>query len=241
MIEICLCEDNQRTREREIEFLEKFDRKHNVMMQLSTFKTAEELLFFLADHLKEVDIFLLDVYLPDMSGIELAKKIRNMGSDAQIIFITSSKDHVFEAFDTMPLHYITKDTFYSGKLEDALLKAIELRNTRSPQFTYKKRGSDNFVDINDIYSFEINGRVTIIDTTHGVDDFYGKMQDLEESLPMDSFLRVHRSFMVNMKHIIRFSPTMITLRNGKEIPIGKSYYANSRAAFTDYLNKRGKV
>ncbi|OCN05738.1 hypothetical protein A4S06_07645 [Erysipelotrichaceae bacterium MTC7] len=240
MIEICLCEDNQRTRDKEIAYLESFEKKHDVMLQVSQFKSGKELLFFLEDHLNSVDIFILDIYLPDMDGIEVAKKIRTMGSTAQIIFVTSSKDHVFEAFDAMPLHYITKDTFHNGKIEDVLLKAISLSQARTPQFVYKKRGDEYLVDTDDIYSFEINGRVTIMDTVNGVDDFYGKMQDLEIALPMDDFLRVHRSFIINMKHVVRFSSSVILLRNGKEIPVGKSYHTSSRAIFTDYLEKRGK-
>ena len=76
--------------------------------------------------------------------------------------------------------------------------------------------------LNDILYFESNKRVLIVHTKGEDYSFYGKLDDIEDSLKNDNFIRIHQSFLVNAFKINSVSKTEVTLKNGDILPVSKS-------------------
>lgn len=139
-----------------------------------------------------------------LNGIETAARLRAITPTAQIIFLTVSKEHVFEALDVMPLHYLLKQDMRTEKIEKVFLKAISLAEKgRKEKFTYKFGKTIGSLLLSDIIYFEVKNRIIEIHTKTGPPiEFYGNISDLEQQLPPESFHRVHRSYIVNFENVV---------------------------------------
>ena len=97
-----------------------------------------------------------------LNGIETAARLRAINPTAQIIFLTVSKEHVFEALDVMPLHYLLKQDMRTEKIEKVFLKAVSLAEKgRKEKFTYKFGKTIGSLLLSDIIYFEVKNRISI--------------------------------------------------------------------------------
>lgn len=126
MYKICLCDDDEEFRRSLKRKLYKIGERNHIKMELIEFSSGTGMVFDLDGASEGVDIFFVDVLMPGITGIEAAQKLREWGARAQIVFFTSSKEHVFQAFDVMPLHYLIKDEATEETIERILLRAIQL-------------------------------------------------------------------------------------------------------------------
>ena len=138
MIHICICDDSDAMRDELCGLIQELCQKHSIAASVSCSSSGEELLFDPDDKNRTTDIFFLDILMKKLNGIETAAKLRAINPTAQIIFLTVSKEHVFEALDVMPLHYLLKQDMRTEKIEKVFLKAVSLAEKgRKEKFTYK--------------------------------------------------------------------------------------------------------
>ncbi|MFA6847922.1 MAG: response regulator [Lachnospiraceae bacterium] len=108
MLNVFLCDDNEVLLTRYKKILTAIAKKHDHDVRFSLFTSGESLIFNLADSPNDADIIFLDILMGKVNGIDTARQLRAAGCTAEIIFLTSSDEFVFESFDTSPLHYILK-------------------------------------------------------------------------------------------------------------------------------------
>lgn len=101
MIHICICDDSDAMRDELCGLIQELCQKHSIAASVSCCSSGEELLFDPDDKNRTTDIFFLDILMKKLNGIETAAKLRAINPTAQIIFLTVSKEHVFEALDVM--------------------------------------------------------------------------------------------------------------------------------------------
>ena len=120
---IGICEDN----ETQVKLLKKmigiWEQKHKHQIDVISYHSAEAFLF--AYEKEDFDILLLDIQMGDMSGMDLAKKLRETNNDVVIIFITALKDFVLEGYEVDALHYLIKPV-EKEKLYETLQKAYSM-------------------------------------------------------------------------------------------------------------------
>lgn len=175
-----------------------------------------------------------------ISGIEAARQLRKMGLQTKIVFLSSSKDYVFDALDFTPVHYLVKGDTSESKFEDVfLLAASPAQNTPVKTFTCKVDASRRVLPMDEISHFEISkGQVAI---------HYGKseqikcwmtMGELERQLRDTDFRRTHRSYVVNLLHIANFQRRALILKDGTPIPIVGTYSQKVKEAFSEFIATR---
>lgn len=182
------------------------------------------------------DVILLDIVLKgEKDGIDLGKHIRKNDPQIPIIFITGNSDSGTKslAFNTNPSAFLTKPF-----IEQNLILAIELaldkymRESSSPKFgvnghVFLKKGKRfNKVQTSDIHYVKAEGSYSKFITNEEEYLQSGNLGFFEIKLP-DDFIRVHKSFIVNYKHIKSVSAEKIHIEN-QEIPIGRMYKENVR-------------
>ena len=236
MIHICVCDDDDAMGSRLSGLIQDVCKKHGICASVCRFSSGEELLFHLEEMKQPIDIYFLDILMKQLNGVETAARLRAVSPTAQIIFLTVSKENVFEALDVMPLHYLLKQDVGTGKIETVLLRAVSLAEKSQRQsFTYKFGKTIGSVLLRDIVYFEAKNRIIEIHLKNGpAIEFYGNIKDLEQQLLSASFERVHRSYIVNFENVDYLQGREFVCVDQTVIPIGQKY-AGAVEQYQNYL------
>lgn len=182
----------------------------------------------------QVDLLFLDIQMPKLDGIEFLKSLPN---PPKVIFTTAYREYAIEAFEVDAVDYLLKPIPFSRFLK-AVGKAyqhLQLQTSSMPTDVEPPselssmesifvRADKKMVKImlEDILYIESLKDYVLIHLPDKRIITKQKISYLEEKLPDDQFLRIHRSFLVSIKKIDAFSPSQIDI-GGKELPIGRSY------------------
>ncbi len=237
MLKIALCDDNPHSNKKYAEFISQIAKKNKIEIVISCFDSGESLLFRYADTPEQIDIIYMDILMDKTDGMETALKLRDRGCEAQIVFLTSSEDYVYDAFDVNAVQYLIKDDTNIDKLELVFLKAVKLASMREEElFTFEFDGETGVIPIRQISYFEIWQRLVTVHYCDGkTAKFYGSMEQLEERLRRKDFVRSHRSFLVHLPYIAMFRHQSLLLRTGEDVPVGVTYMQNFKRTFSDYI------
>ena len=174
--------------------------------------------------LEGFDIVFLDIIMRDLDGMKTAQILREKASDKILIFVSSSREYVFEAYDVEAFQYLLKPVD-EGKLKRVLQKAVLKTESRSQEFIILSRDRQKkklFLD--DIYYFEIKGRMVDVHGPEGIFTYYEQIGTLENRLREKGFFRCHKSYLINLKYVERYNRQEVILENGKKIVIAKRRY-----------------
>jgi len=191
---------------------------------------------------KEVDILLLDIHLPDLSGIEFAHTCSKLPA---VIFTTAYSEYALESYEVSAVDYLLKPIKFE-RFEEAIHKAIKRGNvpqvgctkdendraeTQEPQKNGQPK--DSFMLVKADYKlYKINyDDLLYIEGQHEYVSFYTKdkritalyaLKTLEEQLPANQFVRIHKSYIVAINQIQEIEQLSLTIA-GTKIPIGGNY------------------
>lgn len=174
--------------------------------------------------LEGFDIVFLDIIMRDLDGMKTAHIFRKKAFDKILIFVSSSREYVFEAYDVEAFQYLLKPVD-EGKLKRVLQKAVLKTESRSQEFIILSRDRQKkklFLD--DIYYFEIKGRMVDVHGPEGIFTYYEQIGTLENRLREKGFFRCHKSYLINLKYVERYNRQEVILENGKKIVIAKRRY-----------------
>lgn len=236
MVTIFLCDDDEAILGSYSNKLKNLAEKNGIEINLNFFKSGESLLFYLFESTEKADIIYMDIIMGDLNGIETAKKIREIGCRAEIIFLTETEDYVYDAYDISPVHYLLKTKTSEEKFEEVFLRAIKRTEKKAKEiFVCEYGGNIKVIPIADISYFEIWKRVVSVHYgDNKIFSFYSTMEKLGSQLG-ETFIRTHRSYMVNLSYVSKFQRTNLILKTGEAIPVGITYGSNVRESFLKYL------
>ncbi len=189
-------------------------------VRVREYPSAEALLFSYAE--EPPDILLLDIEMPGLSGVDLAKRLRQDGNRLlQIIFITAYSDYIAEGYDVAALHYLLKPV-EREKLFSVLSRAVERIADDGKKLVLETPDETALVPICDIKFIEVIKNYV---TVHAERDYTLKMplKDIERDLD-GRFLRVGRSYIVNLRYIVRVTRSEIFLKGGGTVPLPRGGY-----------------
>lgn len=182
------------------------------------------------------DILFLDVLMPGQNGIDVATEIRNYDKNAKIIFLTSSAEFAVQSYTVNAFYYqlkpICEESFF--RLMDAVLSQCK-KEQASSLILHCKNGITR-INPTQLEYCEVIHRTLFIHLTSGkVLECSGSLNELAGQLvPYGSFLRPHRSYLVNLEYIQNLSYRAITMSCLAEIPIPRGKYNEIKNAFLEY-------
>jgi DNA-binding LytR/AlgR family response regulator len=212
-----------------IEILESYVSRIDQLQLGGTFRNAIAAFTYLQQ--EQVDLIFLDIQMPKLSGIEFLKTLK---SPPKVIFTTAFRDYAIEGFDLEIADYLLKPISFERFLK-AVAKVMHKESVNTPATNLLKQDSsnDNYVffkvdkkmvktKMSDILFIESVKDYVKVRTSEKEIVTQQKISYLEESLPKEQFIRVHRSFIINRDKIDAYSATDVEI--GKHhVPIGRNY------------------
>ena len=229
---IAICDDVAEERNALSTIVERWSEQTNNKVNTEAFPSAENFLFDYEEH-KDYDILLLDVEMTGLSGIDLAKRIRKENKRVEIVFITSHFEFAGEGYEVDALHYLVKPV-RTEKLFEVLTKAAECLKKEPPYVVIECEGEIIKLTQDDILYVESQLHYINIYTKKTVYKMKRNLSSFEQELE-EYFYRVHRSYLVNLKAVIRISRTGVMLSGNVEIPLARGKYDEINEAYIKYL------
>lgn len=227
-LSIAICEDEKFYKDTLSEYIHSILQKEDIEYDLSIYSSGKE--FF--DNIdKKVDILFLDICLVNESGMDIARKIRDINIKTEIIFTTSMQDYVYEAYEVKAFRYIVKPVKYdllSKYLKDCVSEILSKNN----MISIKSNKNTLVLPINEILYIEVIRKIVTIYTLDNEYQIEISLKKLEKQLLNYNFFRCHNSYLVNLKAINEIKANTIIIKD-HEVPVSRSKYKElqSKLAF----------
>ena len=226
-IRIAICDDEPNMRS----YLTALIRREDASCRISEYASAEAYLAAREDH----DLLLLDIELGggagspgSMDGMALARRLRSLPPDRQplIIFVTGYESYVYQAFDVEAFQYLVKPVD-EGRFADVFRRAAEklsvLEKQRQRTLLVQYAGSSRVIPLENIRYVESHGHKLLLHLKEGTVEYYGKIGELEQELG-GQFARIHKGYLVNLRHVEEYARGQVTLTGGEKLTISKYKY-----------------
>ena len=187
--------------------------------------------------MEDCDIALLDIDYDGAAynGMDIARKLRSLRSDTVIIFVTNFIEYAPAGYEVRAFRYILKRDLQADL---SAILPLALKQLNHETLPIQINGEIIRVPLDDILYLEVQQHnVTVVtrkltpDRKQKEYDFYASLTDLEERLEPLGFLRIHKSYLVNMKHLKKFQCREATLDNGMILRVGEKSYAENKQKF----------
>ena len=187
------------------------------------------------------DIIFLDIIMHNPNGMKTARILKQNTPNAILVFVSSSREYVFDAYDVEAFQYLLKP-IEDKKLKSVLQKAVRKTQVHSREFLIISRERQKRkLYLDDIYYFEIRGRKIDIHGTGGILTYYGQIGVLESSLEGKGFFRCHKSYLINLEYVDTYNTQEVVLDNGAKIVIAKRRYEDFTKELLTYMRKNGGI
>ena len=237
MLKIAICDDEKEFCDSAERMLKLYMEEKAVPFQADVFNVPSDLVD-MTEKGTIYDIYLLDIYMPGVTGMSIATELRNRDIKSPIIFLTSSTDHALEAFGVDATHYLlkpySKDNFYAGmdkamqsitshKNDSVILKVDnEYRSILVSKLIYCE-AEDKYQRL-----YLANGERLLIRISGT--ELYKQLSEF------DCFYRCGRAHIINLNHISRVTQSGAVFKNGMQLSLPHTVLAGLRKAFFDYFD-----
>lgn len=231
-LKIAICDDDAQQRAYLQDMVTEWSKRNRHLTEIKQYADAKSFLFDYEEE-KDFDVLLLDIEMPQINGIQLAKEIRKENTTVQIVFITGYYEYFSDGFDVSALHYLMKPAT-AEKVCPVLDKAVNNLSYRQRAILLATADGSIKVSLADILYLEAENVYVIVHTTQGNYRTRAALAKMAQELD-DTFFKVHRSFIVGLKYIKKITRTDITMINGETVPISRGLYDQVHAALIQHL------
>lgn len=222
MLNIAVCDDSRT----DVEMLESaFDKLAQYQFSYEVYFTAKELLKHVIDDGEMYHLYIFDIEMPEMNGLQLAKEIRKIDAKALFVFLTGYTQYVMDVFEVITFDYISKPITVE-KLESVLLKAMQYLHMIKRDFVFQFRKNQFRISCDDIVYFEKKGRQAVIHTIS--ENFKANMttEEIWKQLDDKVFAHIHVSYIINLGHIRAIEGDEVVMDNEERLLIARSHKQN---------------
>lgn len=236
MYEIAICDDDAG-------FASSFQRQLTRVLEglgaagrIAVFPDPDALLQTVQQGARYQLLFLDVLFAGEEKGIRLVSTLRESGCGADIVFMSTCPDYAVDSFDAAPLHYLVKPVA-DAKLQAAVSRFLD-KNAPCLLRLRTHRGHAQ-LSLPEVAFFEIFVREIVVHKSDGTkQSCVGTLKELEERLPAGGFVRPHRSYLVNLDHIVEIVRYQIRVSTGETLPVSQKLYAQVQQAIIDHADRQ---
>ncbi len=200
--------------------------------EISLFSSGKELLEGLSQEV--CDILLLDIDMPELSGMEVAERLSELSKKPLLVFVTGHDELVYESFRYHPFGFVRKQ-FLDEEFDKVLKDCATELEQNNRHFNFRMEGKEVCLLLSELLYFESEGNYLRVYTAEGEYRFRSTISAVESTLKKEGFLRLHKGFLVNQSAIRLLGAETVELTDGKSLPVGKTYAEEAKQQFMRYL------
>lgn len=232
-LQIAICDDLEEERVILSRLLRNYACRQGLSLQVHFFVSGEELLQSVR-RANACQVLFLDIYMPGISGVETARRLRAAGYGASIVFATTSTDHGVDSFEVRASDYLVKP-FRQEEVDRALDWCLEHMPEPLRSLSVYAEGETQEFPLASVLYIEVLGHQSHIHTLRQTVVVRKSLDDLERAVDSPDFFRCHRSFLVNLNHAERIESSDFLMSDGARIPISSANLPRARNIFTDWI------
>ncbi len=234
LIKTIIVEDEKEQAEVTKSMLEQLSKEtEKYLFNITIFSTPME---FLESYKFDADIIFLDIKMPGINGMDVAKEIRKNDQDVTLIFITSLAQYAIEGYSVQAEDYVLKPLSYP-EFKIKMLRALSVVNIRSGRsILFENNNVTIKVSLDNISYIETDHHKLMYHVNDGSVYYrHEPMKDCEDFLKGTDFLRINSSYLVNLKYAQKIEKMDLVLNDGTRLKISRPRMNEVNAKFLEYL------
>jgi DNA-binding LytR/AlgR family response regulator len=245
---ILICDDNKDVVVQEEFVIEEAMAAIEKCGNIKTFTSAKDCLADIQKNKKAYGIVFLDIEMPYISGVELAKKIKEINPFIQIIFVTSFEKYSLSAYEAHPFHYVVKP-LRTEKVKEILQSVLEyekaggLTSSDTPKIKVESNRDIISIPTGAVCYIEKEKNICHIVTKTKEYHTYISLKELESQisdLKVKELYRCHQSFIVNLSCVQSYEGREFVLEKGERVPISRGKRTEAKKKFYEILREAEK-
>lgn len=232
MLQIGICDDETLLLDEIKKLTEDCLQQQQTFSILSTYTDGRNLLYDIQDG-KHFDLLLLDIEMPGLSGMELARQIHELLPDALTLFVTAHYKYAVDAYELHIFRYIPKNQL-KERLPHALKDAVtllEIQNTDS--YIISSQNHLERIPLKEILYVEKDGKNAVFHTAN-TRRIRKTLTEVFDELHSEEFYFIERGFIVNLRHVTGISHTDCILTDGTRLPVSQSRLSEFKKKLNSY-------
>lgn len=232
---IAICDDDEIIRQMLADQVARAEIWKDYDCSVQQFSSGDELLAFVRNNPGCFQIYLLDIGMEGMDGLETARQIRSRDKDAVLLFVTSHGELMPEAFQVLAFGFLVKPV-QEDVLAGLLLSAVHLLECRHTLYSYTVRKKIYSLQLARIEYIESLGRKVILHLTDGQKrEYNGTLKAAIAKTEGLTFAQAHHSYVINLEQIKELESWLITMQSGDRIKITNTYHSEFHSHYRRFI------
>lgn len=239
-IRMTVCDDEETARGIVASSFQTIFAQHGVETEVTVCGTVAELI---RKQLVSIsDLLILDIDMPGMNGVSFGRKLREQKNEIDIIYVSNREDRVFDSLKVNPVGFVRKSHLLED-IPDVVEHYIHSNQkaSRSRNLIVETKERIISIPLKRILYFEGARNCQLIHVQGQTDTLpiRRNLQDLEDELREEGFLRIHKGYLVNFDYIRLIGETDVLLTNGERVPMSRRKVQETKAQFLKLMQESG--
>ena len=223
VIKIAICDDEEKAVALHEKIVRACLQAQGVGYEITTYTQSRNLLYDISDDAFFFDLILLDIEMPEISGMEIPQKVKDYLPNVKIIFVTSHTEYAIDAFELSIFRYVPKNNLET-KLTAAVIDAAKLIELEAGQeYTIQTANRMEKIPYKDVFYIQRDGKNSSIVSSTGTSKVRKSLQQVFDELNAPEFIFIDRGYIVNIVQIMKISDSIAVLKSGEQLPISRSH------------------
>ncbi len=228
---IAVCDDEPQYRQQAVQAINTCTKSLDVLTDV--FESGNAFLQAFQKH--PYDLVFLDIEMPEMDGITLARKLRGLSQEVPIVFLTSHIEYALEGYEVNALRYLTKP-IQSEKLQELLGYVMERMREQRILWLKTDMGEER-VFVKEILYLEAQNQNILIRTADREYLVRYNLGEYEKELLQDGFFRIHRGYLVSLRHVKSLGKHEVILSENTVLPVSRTKEKALKEALFQYIRE----